>query len=89
VPTLAELGLKDLDVEIWVAVAVSVTMAERNREKLETLILDILKTPEVKKQLVTQGWDVAAVPAALFTERLAHETSMLADIIEKQNIRAN
>lgn len=89
VPSLADLGLKDLDIEVWVAVAVSPVMAEQNRRKLETMLLDILKTPDVQKQLVTQGWDVAAVPAKAFAKRLASETSMLAAIIEKQNIRAN
>ena len=89
VPSLAELGLKDVEVEVWVAVATSIAMPFENRQKLEALVLDILKTPEVKKQLNTQGWDVAAQPAAAFARRLETETSMLSAIIEKQNIRAN
>jgi tripartite-type tricarboxylate transporter receptor subunit TctC len=89
VPSLAELGMKNLDIEVWVAVAASAEMAADHRKKLEALILDILKTPKVKEQLTTQGWDVAAMPADAFARRLASETAMLSEIIEKQNIRTN
>jgi tripartite-type tricarboxylate transporter receptor subunit TctC len=89
VPSLAELGIKDLDVEVWVGVAVATSMPEANRKKLETLLIEIIRRPEVGKQLETQGWDVAAQPADAFARRLEHETAMLSAIIEKQNIRVN
>jgi tripartite-type tricarboxylate transporter receptor subunit TctC len=89
VPSLAELGIKDLDVEIWVGVAVAPSMPEPHRRKLEKLLLDVIREPEVTKKLVTQGWDVAALPADAFARRLETETAMLAAIIEKQNIKAN
>jgi tripartite-type tricarboxylate transporter receptor subunit TctC len=88
VPSLAELGIKDLDVEIWSGVAVAASMPEANRKKLETLLLEIIRRPEISKQLVTQGWDVtAAQPADAFARRLESETAMLAAIIQKQNIQ--
>ncbi len=89
VPSLADLGVKDLDIEVWVGVAVASTMAEANRKTLEKLVIDVIHTPEVGKQLVTQGWDVAALPADAFARRLETETSMLSAIVEKQNIRVN
>ncbi len=89
VPSLAELGVKDLDVEVWVGVAVASSMPEAYAKKLETLLIEIIRRPEVGKQLVTQGWDVAAQPADEFARRIESETAMLSAIIEKQNIRAN
>jgi tripartite-type tricarboxylate transporter receptor subunit TctC len=89
VPSLAELGVKDLDVEVWVGVAVATSMPEANRKKLETLLIGIIRRPEVGKQLETQGWDVAAQPADAFARRIESETAMMSAIIEKQNIRAN
>jgi len=89
VPSLAELGVKDLDVEIWVGLAVAASMPEGHRKKLETLLVDIIRKPEVAKQLATQGWDVAALPAEAFARRLEAETAMLVAIIEKQNIKPN
>jgi tripartite-type tricarboxylate transporter receptor subunit TctC len=89
VPSIAELGIKDLDVEVWVAVAAPSSMAEANRKRLESLVLDVIRTPEVGKQLVAQGWDVAAQPSDAFARRLYTETSMLGKIIESENIRAN
>ena len=89
VPALAELGIKDLDVEVWVGVAVASSMPEAYRKKLETLLIEIIRRPEVGKQLETQGWDVAAQPADAFARRLESETAMMSAIIEKQNIRAN
>jgi tripartite-type tricarboxylate transporter receptor subunit TctC len=89
VPSLADLGIKDLDIEIWTGVAVPASMPEANRKTLEKMVLDIVRTPEVSKQIVTQGWDVAALPADAFAKRLETETAMLAAIVEKQNIRVN
>jgi tripartite-type tricarboxylate transporter receptor subunit TctC len=89
VPSLADLGIKDLDIEIWTGVAVPASMPEANRKTLEKLVLDIVRTPEVSKQIVTQGWDVAALPADAFAKRLETETALLAAIVEKQNIRVN
>ena len=89
VPSLADLGVKDLDIEIWTGVAVSSAMPEANRKTLEKLVIDIVRTPEVGKQIVTQGWDVADLPGDAFAKRLEAETAMLAAIVEKQNIRVN
>jgi len=89
VPSLADLGVKNLDIEIWTGLAVASTMPEANRKTLERLVLDIVRTPEVSKQIVTQGWDVAALPGDAFAKRLETETAMLAAIVEKQNIRVN
>ncbi len=89
VPSLADLGVKDLDIEVWVGVAVASTMPEAYRKKLEKLVIDIVRTPEVGKQLLIQGWDVAALPADAFARRIETETSMLAKIIQTQNIRVN
>ena len=89
VPSLVDLGVKDLDIEIWTGLAVSASMPEANRKTLEKLVLDIVRTPEVSKQIVTQGWDVAALPGDAFAKRLEAETTMLAAIVEKQNIRVN
>jgi tripartite-type tricarboxylate transporter receptor subunit TctC len=89
VPSLADLGIKDLDIEIWTGVAVPASMPEANRKTLEKMVLDIVRTPEVSKQIVTQGWDVAALPADAFAKRLETETALLAAIVEKQNIRVN
>ena len=89
VPSLADLGIKDLDIEVWTAVAVPASMPEASRRTLEKLVLDIVATPEVGKQLATQGWDVAALSADAFARRLETETAMLAAIVEKQKIRVN
>ncbi|MBS0538965.1 MAG: tripartite tricarboxylate transporter substrate binding protein [Proteobacteria bacterium] len=89
VPSLADLGIKDLDIEVWVGIAVASSMPAAHRKKLEKLVIDILRTPEVRKQLGVQGWDVAALPADAFARRIEAETAVMGRIIEKQNIRLN
>lgn len=89
VPTLGELGVQGVELEGWVAIAVSARMAEAHRKKLETLVLKVLNTPDVRKRLAQQGWDVAATPSAIFTHRLETETAMLSKIIKAQNIHVN
>ena len=89
VPTLGTLGVKDVEIEGWVAVAVASAMAEVHRKKLETQVLKVLGTPEVRKQLTQQGWDVAALPSDAFARRLETETAMLSQIVTAQNIHVN
>jgi tripartite-type tricarboxylate transporter receptor subunit TctC len=89
IPSLAELGIKDVDVQVWVGVAVGVSMPEPYRLKLEKLLLDVMREPAVAAKLVTQGWDVAALPAAAFGHRIETETALLGAIVEKQGIKAN
>lgn len=89
VPTLSTLGVKDVEIEGWVAVAVAAAMAEAHRKKLETQVLKVLGLPEVRKQLTQQGWDVAAMPSDALARRLETETGMLSQIITAQNIHVN
>lgn len=89
VPTLAELGVQGVEIEGWVAIAVPARMVEAHRRKLETLVLEVLNTPDVRKRLAQQGWDVAAMPSAAFAQRLESETAMLSKIIKAQNIHVN
>jgi tripartite-type tricarboxylate transporter receptor subunit TctC len=89
VPTLSTLGVKDVEIEGWVAVAVATAMAETHRKKLETQVLEVLGSPEVRKQLTQQGWDVAALPSDALARRLETETGMLSKIITAQNIHVN
>lgn len=64
-------------------------MPEADRKRLEALVLQVIRSPEVRKQLALQGWDVAAAPADLLARRLETETAMLTKIIETQNIHVN
>lgn len=89
VPTLEELGVQGVEIEGWVAIAVPARMAEAHRHKLEKLVLEVLDTPDVRKRLAQQGWDVAAMPSAAFAHRLESETAMLSKIIKAQNIHVN
>ena len=78
-----------LDIEVWVGIAVASTMPAADRKKLEKLVIDVVRTPEVSKKLLQQGWDVAALPADAFARRIETETAMLAEIIKTQNIHVN
>ena len=89
VPTLTELGIPGIEIEVWVAIAVSATMPEPYRHKLEQVVLQVIRSPGVSQKLNQQGWDVAAMPADAFAHRLEEETKALAVIIDKQNIRVN
>jgi tripartite-type tricarboxylate transporter receptor subunit TctC len=86
---LSALGVKDVEIEGWVALAVAAAMAEAHRKTLEAQVLKVLGSPEVRKQLTQQGWDVAAMPSDTLARRLETETDMLSKIITAQNIHVN
>lgn len=60
VPTLAESGLKDFDVNSWYAVYAPAGTPRPIIEKLSTALVSILKTPEIATPLVEKGWRIVA-----------------------------
>ncbi len=88
VPSLAEAGVKDFQLEIWNAVAGPASMPKPVVAKLSTLLSEIARSPEVRQRLFQQGWQVAGGTSEALALRIKSDTAVLGKIIADRAIKA-
>ena len=89
VPSLAELGVKNYQLEIWNAVAAPARMPAAHVQRLATLISEIVRGPEMRQRLFQQGWQVVGSAPEGLALRIAADTQALGAIIRQQKITLN
>lgn len=88
VPSLAELGLRGFDLEIWNAVAAPVTWPAAQIQRVAAALAEIVRRPEVRQKLFAQGWQVAGTAPEGLAQRVRTDTARMKAIIERNGIRA-
>jgi tripartite-type tricarboxylate transporter receptor subunit TctC len=89
-PTVAESGIKGYDVTAWFGVAGPRNLPRDIVLKLHGELLRILKTPEVQKQLLNAGQEVAwQETPELFGEMLKSEASKWARMVKESGAQVN
>ena len=89
VPSLAEIGVKDYQLEIWNAVAAPASMPTVVASKLSAIISDIVRAPEMRTRLFQQGWQVVGSSPEGLRHRIEADTKALGEIIRNQKIEVN
>ena len=89
VPSLAESGVKNYQLEIWNAVAAPATMPAAHIQKLSAALSDIVRSPDMRQRLFMQGWQVVGSSPEGLRNRIQADTQSLGDIVRKQNIQIN
>lgn len=89
VPSLAEIGVKDYQLEIWNAVAAPASMPAAVASKLSAVVSDIVRAPEMRARLFQQGWQVVGSSPGGLRNRIESDTKALGDIIRSQKIEIN
>lgn len=87
VPSLAEAGVKDFQLEIWNGVAGPASMPKPVIAKLSKLLSEIARTPDVRQKLFQQGWQVAGTSAEGLANRIKTDTAVLGKIIADRAIK--
>ncbi len=87
VPSLAEAGVKDFQLEIWNAVAGPASMPKPVIARLSALFSEIARSPEVRQRLFQQGWQVAGGTSEALALRIKADTATLGKIIRDQAIK--
>jgi len=88
VPSLAELGVKGFQLDIWDALAAPVGLPRTVVARLSDLMADIVRRPEVREKLYNQGWQVAGQSSEALAQRIASETQRMRGVIERNHIQA-
>ena len=88
VPSLAEAGVKGLELEIWNAVAAPNSLPKAHVAKLSNLLAEIVRRPDVREKIVAQGWQVAGTSPQGLANRIAKDTAAMAAVIERTGAAA-
>lgn len=87
VPSLAEAGVKNFQLEIWNAMAGPASLPKPVISKLSALMSEILRNPEVRQRLFQQGWQVEGGSPEALAQRIKNDTATLGKIIHDQKIQ--
>jgi tripartite-type tricarboxylate transporter receptor subunit TctC len=87
VPSLAEAGVKDFQLEIWNAVAAPNSLPKAHVAKLSRLLSEIVRRPEVREKILNQGWTVAGTSPEGLARRIKADTAAMAEVIQRNKIR--
>ncbi len=85
-PSMAEVGVPNFNLEIWNAVAAPKSTPPAVIAKLATLVSDIVRSPEIRQQLFTQGWQVAGSSPEGLAKRIQADTLVFGGIIKKLGV---
>jgi len=86
-PSLAELGVRDMQLEIWNAVAAPNSLPKVHVNRLATLLVEIVRRPEIRQAILNQGWQVAGTSPEGLAQRIRTDTAAMTDVITRNNIR--
>jgi tripartite-type tricarboxylate transporter receptor subunit TctC len=89
VPTLAESGVKNVDVYSWQAVAAPKGLPANVKTKLHDAIVGALNDPELKAKLTEQGFEVVANSSEEFAKFQAQELARWRNVIETGKIEVD
>lgn len=82
VPTLAESGVKEVDVYSWQAAAAPKGLPNEVKTKLHGAIVGALKDPDTKNRLVEQGFEIVANSPEEFAKFQQQELARWKQVIE-------
>ncbi|MFZ2388867.1 MAG: tripartite tricarboxylate transporter substrate binding protein [Polaromonas sp.] len=89
VPTLAEAGVRNVDVYSWQAMSAPKGLPAEVRAKLHSAIVAALNDPQVKPKLIDLGFEVVANTPEQFAKFQAEEFARWKRVIEAGNIKAD
>jgi tripartite-type tricarboxylate transporter receptor subunit TctC len=86
--SLADVGLKDFNLEIWTAVAAPRTLPRDLVARLASVVGEIVRDPAMRDKLAQQGWRAVGSSPETLANRIKSDTSLLGGVITKVGIRA-
>ncbi|WP_066266956.1 Bug family tripartite tricarboxylate transporter substrate binding protein [Hydrogenophaga palleronii] len=86
-PAMEDIGVKGINIEVWNAVMAPASMPAAHQARLSSELNKILLDREVQQKLLVQGWRVDDPSAKALKARIASDTVVYRDIIERNKIR--
>jgi len=89
VPTLAEAGYPDINLDTWLVVAAPRGLPPEVRAKLEKALATTVADPETKAKLTAQGMEPAFSSGAAASELIQRELPTMRAVAARSNITAD
>ncbi len=86
-PAMEDIGVKGINIEVWNAVMAPASMPAAHQARLSSELNKILLDREVQQKLLVQGWRVDDPSTKALKARIASDTVVYRDIIERNKIR--
>ena len=87
VGTLAELGVKADELEVWVALVGPAALSKAAQQRLAREVPVLLRAAEARQRLFNAGWQVQATAPEGLRQRVQTDSVILADIIKTRGIK--
>lgn len=89
VPTLAELGHKDMNTSIWFGLFAPAATPKAALDAIRAATLKVQADPEYRKHLEANGFDVSSEHGEAFEKAIAAETARWAQVVRATGFKAN
>jgi tripartite-type tricarboxylate transporter receptor subunit TctC len=86
IPTVAESGLPGFDAYTWTAVVVPAGVPKDRLEKISNEVIRILKLPDVREKIASQGAIPGGMPSSEFSAFVAAEIKKWGQVIRSANV---
>ncbi|TNF51453.1 MAG: tripartite tricarboxylate transporter substrate binding protein [Burkholderiales bacterium] len=86
-PSLSEIGVPQLQLEIWNAVAAPNSLPRAHVQRLSALITEIVRREDIRQKIFAQGWQVAGTSPEGLARRMQSDARAMAEVIARNNIR--
>ena len=86
--SLADVGLKDFNLEIWTAVAAPKSMPRDLVARISALVGETVRAPAMREKLAQQGWKAVGSSQEALAERIKSDTALLGGVITRLGVRA-
>lgn len=87
IPTLNELGVKNIDTQIWHGVSAPAGLPAAIREKIQKDVYQVLQHPDVRNKLLVAGLEPRPSTTAEYVKLIQDESVRLAPVIKKLGIQ--
>lgn len=85
-PSMAEVGVPNFNLEIWNAVAAPKAMPSALVARLATLVSDLARSPEIRQKLFAQGWQVVGSSPEGLANRIQVDSALFGAVINTLGI---
>lgn len=88
VPTLAELGYRDLSLQVWFGLVAPAATPQPVIDTLTAAVMKAQSDPEYRAKLEAQGFDVPRESGAAFANTIANDTTRWAKVVQATGFKA-
>jgi tripartite-type tricarboxylate transporter receptor subunit TctC len=86
-PPLAEAGVRDFSLEVWVALLGPANLSKTAQARISRELEVIMKQPEVRQKLFEQGWQAVGTSPDGMRLRVKEEAAIMTKIISTRGIK--